>query len=448
MARPWRHEDEILALVIAAIAIPTVIALPLVWFNSYELKSKITLTLAIVIGSGSIAAAIRARVMRPLQTLANLTASLRERDYAVRGRHARKDDALGLAMAELSALADQMRAERWHDEEAAAGLARVVESLDAAVIAVDAQGIVRLANRTAERLVGKRLEGHSAAELGLSPLLATDTPRTIELGELGLANARGTWELRPSEVRLSGLPHRLIVMTDVQHALRAEERQAWQRLVRVLGHEINNSLGPIASIAETLRTGLARPIRPTDFDEDLHKGLEVIERRAAALARFMQSYARLVRLPPPRMAKVEVASWVARNVALETRATVTITGGPELTLPGDPDQLDQLLINLLHNAVDASAETNGGVRVSWSTVASQIVLVVDDDGPGVADTANLFVPFFTTKPTGSGIGLVLARQIAEAHGGSLVVRNRKAARGAEAVVTLPLRAAAALDRAS
>ena len=449
MAKPWRHEDEILALVVAAIAIPTVIALPLVWFHDYELKTKITLTLAIVVGSGALAAAIRARVMRPLQTLANLTASLRERDYAVRGRHARTDDALGLAMHELSALADQLRAERWHDEETAAGLARVVESLDAAVIAVDTQGIIRLANRTAERLVGKpALDGLAAAHLGLAPLLATDTPRTIELSELAIPNARGTWEVRPSEVRLSGLPHRLIVMTDVQHALRAEERQAWQRLVRVLGHEINNSLGPIASIAETLRTGLARPIRPTDFNDDLAKGLEVIERRAAALSRFMQSYARLVRLPPPRISRVDVQGWVARTVALETRTKVAIAGGPDVTIPGDPDQLDQLLINLLHNAVEASAETSGGVRISWATVASQVVITIDDDGPGVADTANLFVPFFTTKPTGSGIGLVLARQIAEAHGGSLVVRNRRAARGAEAIVTLPLRAAAALDRAS
>jgi two-component system, NtrC family, nitrogen regulation sensor histidine kinase NtrY len=229
-------------------------------------------------------------------------------------------------------------------------------------------------------------------------------------------------------------------MTDVQHALRAEERQAWQRLVRVLGHEINNSLGPIASIAETLRTGLAQP-RRVDFDEDLTRGLEVIERRAAALSRFMQSYARLVRLPPPRIGKVDVAAWVSRTVALETRTAVTIVGGPDITVPGDPDQLDQLLINLVHNAVEASAETGGGVRVAWSVTGGSAVLVVEDDGPGVADATNLFVPFFTTKPTGSGIGLVLARQIAEAHGGSLVVRNRKAGRGAEAVVTLPARSA-------
>jgi nitrogen fixation/metabolism regulation signal transduction histidine kinase len=444
MRRPWRHEDEILALVIAAVAIPAVIALPLVWFHEYELKTKITLTLAIVIGSGGIAAAIRARVMRPLQTLANLTASLRERDYAVRGRHPRSDDALGLAMNELAELANQLRAERWRDEETAAGLVRVIESLDAAVLAVDDTNVVRMANRTAERLVGRRLEGSALADVGLGELAAVDAPRTIELA-LPSASARGTWEVRPSEVRFSGMPHRLLVMTDVQHALRAEERQAWQRLVRVLGHEINNSLGPISSIAETLRSGLSRPQRDADFDDDLQRGLEVIERRAAALARFMQSYARLVRLPPPRIVRVDVGSWIERTVALETAPTkVAIVAGPSISVPGDPDQLDQLLINLLHNAVEASAETGGGVRVTWTSSPSTVTITIEDEGHGVADTANLFVPFFTTKPNGSGIGLVLARQIAEAHGGSLVVRNRKSARGAEAVITLPSRAVASL----
>jgi nitrogen fixation/metabolism regulation signal transduction histidine kinase len=319
----------------------------------------------------------------------------------------------------------------------------VVEGLDAAVLAIDETGVVRIANRTADRLVGRAAEGASAEDLGIAELVAIEAPRTVELA---LPGGRGHWEVRPSQVRLSGMPHRLIVMTDVQHALRAEERQAWQRLVRVLGHEINNSLGPISSIAETLRTGLLQPHRRPDLDEDLVRGLEVIGRRAAALSRFMQSYARLVRLPPPRTGRVEIAAWVRRTVDLETRAAVEVVGGPSLVVPGDPDQLDQLLINLVHNAVDASAETGGGVRIRWSVIGDSVTLLVEDDGHGVADTANLFVPFFTTKPTGSGIGLPLARQIAEAHGGSLALRNRKSGRGAEAVITLP--AAAAFDRAS
>jgi len=440
--RGLRHEDAILVLAVLAVAVPAVIALLLIWLGDLDLKSRITLTLAIVSGSGGLVLAVRTRVMRPLQTLANLTAALRERDYAVRGRHRRSDDALGLAIAELAGLADQLRDERWRDEEAGAGLARVVEGLDAAVIAVDAGGVVRLANRTAERLVGRSLAGTAVDALGLAELIASDAPRTIELA---LPGGRGTWEVRPSEIRLSGMPHRLVVMTDVQHALRAEERQAWQRLVRVLGHEINNSLGPISSIAETLRTGLAQPQRRPDLAEDLVRGLEVIGRRAAALSRFMQSYARLVRLPPPRLGRVDVAAWIRRTADLETRLTVEVTGGPPAVVAGDADQLDQLLINLVHNAVDASAETGGGVRIAWSAIGDTVVIVIDDDGHGVADTANLFVPFFTTKPAGSGIGLPLARQIAEAHGGSLVLRNRKTGRGAEAVITLPT--AATLDRA-
>jgi len=432
--RPLRHEDAVLALIALAVAIPAVVALAMVWLSELDLKSRLTLTLAMVLGSAGFALAARSRVMRPLQTLANLTASLRERDYAVRGRHARRDDSLGLAFGELAALADQLRDERWRDEEAAAGLARVVEGLDAAVIAVDRGGVVRLANRTAEQLVGAPLEGRDVAAIGLGELAAIDAPRTIELA---LPGGRGTWEVRPSEVRLSGVPHRLIVMTDVLHALRAEERGAWQRLVRVLGHEINNSLGPISSIAETLRSGLVARDRRPDLDDDLVHGLEVISRRAAALARFMQSYARLVRLPPPRIARVDVAAWIRRSVDLETRAQVEIAGGPALAIPGDPDQLDQLLINLVSNAVEASAQTGGGVRIAWSVSGRSIAIAIEDDGHGVAETANLFVPFFTTKPAGSGIGLVLARQIAEAHGGSLVVRNRATGRGAEAVITLP-----------
>jgi two-component system nitrogen regulation sensor histidine kinase NtrY len=422
-----------------ALAVPSLIALPILWSGEYDLKTSVTATLAIVVLGGGFALAARGRVQRPLQTLANIIAALREKDYSVRGRHPRKDDALGLAMAELAELAEQLRAERWRDEETSAGLTKVVERLDAAVLAVDPGGTIRISNRTADRLVGKPLEGTNVADHGLAHLFAVDVPRTVELA---LPGGRGTWEVRPSDVRLSGMPHKLVVMTDVQHALRAEERQAWQRLVRVLGHEINNSLGPISSIAETLRAGIAKPEaqRRPDLEEDLSRGLEIIERRAAALARFMQSYARLVRLPPPRLGRVDVAVWAQRtaDLAAANAGSVIVDGGPPLAIPGDADQLDQLLINLVRNAVEANTETQGkAVRIAWTTAAGAVMLVVEDEGPGVGDTSNLFVPFFTTKPQGSGIGLVLARQIAEAHGGSLVLRNRKAGRGAEAIVTLP-----------
>src|SRR5262245_11857769 len=121
MGRALRHEDAVFALIALALAIPVAIAMPMLWLGDFDLKTRLTLTLATAVGSGGLAVAARTRVMRPLQTLANLTASLRERDYGVRGRHPRRDDALGLAFGELAELAEQLRHERWRNEEAAAG---------------------------------------------------------------------------------------------------------------------------------------------------------------------------------------------------------------------------------------------------------------------------------------------------------------------------------------
>ena len=434
--RPARHEDAVFVLCLCAAAVPSLIALALLWTGDHETKTRWTFTLFILAGAIGFAAAARGRVDRPLQTIANIIAALRERDYSVRGRHRRRDDALGLALDELALLTLELREERHRDEEAAAGLARVVEGLDVAVLAVDRGGVVRVGNRAAEKLLGAAdAVGRGAAELGVAGLLDGESPRTVRLA---LPGGPGPWQVRRSEVRLSGVPHTLLVLTDVQRTLRAEEREAWQRLVRVLGHEINNSLGPIRSIAETLRAALDKVPRAPDADEDLSRGLAVIERRADALARFMASYARLARLPPPRIGKVDVAAWVRRTADLETRIAVAVEPGPAIEIPGDADQLDQLLINLVANAAEAATETGGGVRLRWASEPGAAVITVEDDGPGLSDTANLFVPFFTTKPAGSGIGLVLARQIAEQHGGSLVLRDRPDARGAQAIVSLPI----------
>src|SRR5207253_731748 len=296
----------------------------------------------------------------------------------------------------------------------------------------DGAGRAVLANRSAERLLGIPLSrllesgGLDAARLKLADALEGETPRVMELD---LPGGSGRFELRRSTFRLGGLPHQLVVLADLRRALREEERQAWQRLVRVLGHEINNSLAPIHSIAAGLRGASS---------DDVESGLQVIERRAESLMRFMSAYARLARLPPPQLRELEVTDWVNRVAALEKRIPVRVREGPPVSVRADADQLEQLLINLIRNAADAALETGGRVEVSWSVGQRQLEICVADEGPGVTSTANLFVPFFTTKAGGSGIGLALSRQIAEAHQGSLALENRHDRRGARARLRLPL----------
>jgi two-component system, NtrC family, nitrogen regulation sensor histidine kinase NtrY len=381
---------------------------------------------------------LRERVVRPIQTLSNLLGALREGDFSIRARGARSDDALGLALLEINDLSETLRHQRVGAQEATALLRGVMAEIDVAVLAFDAGRRLRLVNRAGERLLGRpsaRMLGQRAEDFGLEHCLEGMTPRIITTGFPGGA---GRWELRRTTFRQDGLPHQLVVLSDLSRALREEERQAWQRLIRVVSHEINNSLTPIHSIAGSLVDLMRQEPPPADQREDLEQGLAVIRARSAALARFMASYARLARLPPPDRQPMDVGVWVRRVASLEQRLPVEIRPGPPVHLEADGDQLDQLLINLVRNAVDASLETAGRVELRWSIRDGDLEVLVLDEGPGISETANLFVPFFTTKPNGSGIGLALSRQIAEAHGGSLILENREYGRGCRAVVNLPI----------
>ena len=261
--------------------------------------------------------------------------------------------------------------------------------------------------------------------------------------ERSFSGGFGRWSMRRSVFRDRGVPHHLLVLTDLSRALRDEERQAWQRLVRVIGHELNNSLAPIKSIAGSLAALLVRLPRPDDWEADVQHGLGIINARADALSRFMEAYARLARLPAPKLAAVLVAPCVGRVAKLERRLAVVVETGPALTLRADADQLEQMLINLIRNAADAALAHGPAPAVSagWRRIGDECELRVTDNGPGLGNTANLFVPFFTTKPGGSGIGLALCRQIAEAHGGRIALENRAEGPGCVARVWLPLEAA-------
>lgn len=432
------HEGRALLMSLAAGLPGALVSLIILWTGDYTPKVQWTLTVLISGFWLGFSFALRDRIVFPLQTLANLLAALREGDYSIRGRGAGATSALTEVIREVNALGGTLREQRLGALEATNLLRKVMSEIDVAVFAFDHQQSLRLANRAGERLLGQpseRLLGRSAADLGLGQCLEGDEIRTEQMTFPG---GMGRWEMRRTSFREHGMPHQLVVLSDLTRALRDEERQAWQRLLRVLGHELNNSLAPIQSIVGSLVSLMTRQPRPDDWDDDLQRGLAVIGSRAEALSRFMSAYSRLARLPKPTLQPLDVDAWIRRAVSLETRLKVELAPGPPLTIPGDGDQLDQLLINLVRNAADASLETGGGVRVGWRKNTTFVEVWVEDDGPGLSDTANLFVPFFTTKPGGSGIGLVLSRQIAEGHGGGLTLENRQTGAGCQARLRLPL----------
>lgn len=438
LSRWLTHDRRVLLMSLAAGLPGTLISLLLLWHGGYSPKVQWTLGLILVGLWIGVSLALRDRVVYPLQTLSNLLAALREEDFSIRARGQRKDDPLGEVLIEMNALADTLREQRLGALEATSLLRTVMEEIPVAVFAFDPDRRLRLVNRAAERLLSRpaaRLVGRTAADLGLAHCFVGPGPAIVSVA---LPGGTGRWEVRAGHFRQGGLPLELLVMTDVSRSLRDEERQAWQRLIRVLGHEINNSLAPIKSIAHSLDRLLARDPPPPDWETDARSGLQVIASRADSLSRFTAAYARLARLPAPTLAAVDLQQLIARVVDFERRTQVMVEPGPPVTLQADRDQLEQLLINIVRNAVDATQAAPGAVTVSWQVLDGAARVAVEDMGPGVSNPTNLFVPFFTTRPGGSGIGLVLSRQIAEAHGGTLTLENREPGPGCRALLILPL----------
>ncbi len=433
------HEGRVLLLAILAGLPGSVTALLLLWCwtGEHAARTQWSLTTVIVLAWFGCALLARERVAIPLQTVSNLLAALREGDFSVRGRSPRANDALGEVMREINTLGSTLREQRLGALEATTLLRTVMREIDVAIFAFDEHRRLRLANRAGERLLAEdpeHLLGRSAAELHLE--MALDGPDQTTL-QASFPGGAGRFGVRRTRIRERGLPLELVVISDLTRALSEQELLAWQRLVRVLGHELNNSLTPIKSIAGSLASIAGRDPLPEDWRDDMLRGLGVITSRSESLSRFIGVYARLAKLPRPQLQPLDVAACVGRAARLETRLPVEVTPGEPVTVQGDPDQLEQVLINLLRNAADASLATGGIVSCGWRPSGALLEIWVADEGPGLSSTANLFVPFFTTKPGGSGIGLVLSRQIAESHGGSLTLENRTDRLGCLARLRLP-----------
>lgn len=433
----WPFERRV-SLLTLALAIPAsllgIVVLSLLDLSSVLRACLIILLVLLVGGTGAM---LRESIIQPLRGLANVVEAYRAGDYTVRGRRSSKGDALGDLVGEINDLGRTLHEQRLRAMEATALLDRLIGAIDVSVLAFDGAHELRLANPAATRLLGVEPHaavGRSAAELALDEFLDDARPTRV-VG--AVAGRSGRWQVTHGTFRESGLVQHLLIVADVREALREEERVAWQRLIRVIGHEVNNSLTPIRSLAETLRDMLQQALGPGQERGEMLEALGVIADRTEALGRFLAQYSRLARLPAPRPRWVAVAPLLARVAGLDPAHRIELGVDPGLEACVDEDQLEQALINLVKNALESQTADGGPVVVMAQSLADALSIAVIDSGPGIANPDNLFVPFFTTKPGGSGVGLALSRQIVEAHGGTLRLDNRSDARGAVATLEIP-----------
>lgn len=414
----------------------------ILWMSGLTTLIRLILTVVILVPWLGFTWGLKAKVVFSLRTLSSFLGALREGDYSLRARGSCRGDALGEAVLEANSLADFMREQRLGAFEATALLRKVMGQIDIAVFGFDGNRRLQLVNKKGRQLLGRSREkclGYTIGELGLAYCLDGPAPRILDLA---LPGAMGRWELRRGDYRDKGELHQLLFLSDLTRTLHEEERLAWKRLIQILRHEIGNSLTPIQSVAGSLKSIVDRQPRPEDWEEDLSKGLEIVVERSEALHRFIESYSKLTRLPDPQMAGVDVQTLVQHVAELEIRMSVSVVAGPDQRIQADQGQLEQLLINVVTNAVEACLQSHAPERaqvvMGWETSDSGLQIWVEDNGPGLSQDNDVFVPFFTTKAQGSGIGLALSRQIAEAHGGLLSLENRGDGSGCRACLTLPL----------
>ncbi|QDW67857.1 ATP-binding protein [Luteimonas granuli] len=366
------------------------------------------------------------RLLRPARSLfralAGSVASYRDGDYSFgvswdgRGELAELVDA-------HRALGDTLRDQRQRLVQRELLLDTMVQNTPVAMLLVDPSGHVVLGNLAARKLLG---DGHRLEGVAFDELLAR-APEALRdafarggdgMFTVGSEDDEDIYHLSRRLFRLNGRRHELVLLRQLTAELRRQEVQTWKKVIRVISHELNNSLAPIASLAHSGAELLKR-----GQYERLPAALATIEERARHLEGFLRDYARFAKLPAPRLEAIE---WQAFLERLRSQVEFGIEGHVEGSVRADAAQLGQAMLNLLKNAHESGSEP-GGVRVSLRRLPEGWRIDVLDRGSGMNETvlSNALLPFYSTKRHGTGLGLALAREIAEAHGGRLALLNRE-----------------------
>lgn len=375
----------------------------------------------------------------PFHGLANLVRALQLGDFTQRAAHCQMSDALGTLHEEINQLAEVLQDNRFAAVEANRRFQYLIDQLDIAVVAFSETRQLVWCNHQFSRLFGKlpaAMSGMLLADMQLEALWEASNGRTLWLD---FPQKSSRWLVHTHAFRDEGQPQRLYLLTDLKNPLREEERTAWRRLIRVLGHELNNSLTPITSLSQSLRQRIAKVAADEEWKESSLEALEIISQRAQHMNRFVRDYASLAKLPEPERSRVELRQTVQHVVQLLGHPALRVRHAEDeaaVAIEADQGQFEQLLVNVLRNAIEAIDPAHGEVVIQWQRQNTDVLLTIDDNGPGIDHAENLFVPFYSTKEGGSGIGLVLSRQIAEANGGSIELANRPQG-GCRVTVRLP-----------
>jgi len=387
------------------------------------------------------------RAEQQIRTLSNIIESMIDGDYSLRGR-LQHNQAFQELLILVNDLAETLSQHKIEAKESRLLLEKIMQQMDAMVLAVNEQGFIVMANDSAQKLlIGKDHDSKNLQEIRLIELMLGKTISQASAGiiEFDHKQLSGEHFLFKECFLSEGKQHHLYLITSAERLLIEKERKAWQSILRVLSHEMNNSLTPISSISQAMKQKLQNENKPLNRSS-LSDGVNIIQERADSLSSFIASYGQLSHLPQPNKSQFELNNLLIQlgklfdDCQLQWPTQSTVRTNP-IIITADKSQLEQVIINILKNAREAMAQCPKKViEVSYLQDKKYLHLVISDQGMGIANKENLFVPFYSTKPQGSGIGLTLCRQILFNHGGLIKLTNRKDTTGAQAIISLPLQA--------